>query len=161
MKKHLSIQEAKEKISKLKEQQKKTGLCHGVFDFIHLGHIRHFKEAKASCDYLFVSITPDIFVTKGPNRPIYKESERIEFLSSLEMIDFVLMNDEVDSINLLKNLSPHFYFKGPDYKNLNDDKTGKIILEKEAIESVSGRIVFTSEKDFSSTELIQKHLGQL
>lgn len=161
MNKYLTIPQAEEKILNLKGQYRTIGLCHGVFDFIHLGHLRHFKEAKSSCDCLFVSITPDIFINKGPDRPIYKEMERIEFLSSLEMIDFVLINNEMDSINLLKKLAPNFYFKGPDYKILKNDKTGKIILEKEAIESVSGNLIFTSEKDFSSTELIQKYLGKI
>ena len=59
-----------------KKNNKIVGLCHGVFDLIHLGHIDHFKECKKNCDFLIVSITSDKYVNKGIGRPHFNEQER-------------------------------------------------------------------------------------
>ena len=64
------------KIKKLKDQGKKIGLCHGVFDILHIGHINHFLEAKKKCEILIVSLTKDEFINKGPNRPVFKIENR-------------------------------------------------------------------------------------
>ena len=56
--------------------KKKIVLCHGVFDVLHIGHLKHFKEAKEYGDILIVSITPNKFVNKGPGRPIFNERNR-------------------------------------------------------------------------------------
>ena len=62
-------------ISSLKKSQgKKIILCHGVFDLLHIGHIKHFEEAKKMGDILVVTITPDQFVNKGPGRPAFNTS---------------------------------------------------------------------------------------
>ena len=53
----------------LRAEGKKVVLCHGVFDLLHLGHIRHLQEAKGLGDVLVVTLTEDKFVNKGPNRP--------------------------------------------------------------------------------------------
>ena len=60
----------------LKKKGRIIGLCHGVFDLIHSGHIEHFKEAKKYCDILIVSLTSDKYVDKGLNRPIYNQNKR-------------------------------------------------------------------------------------
>ncbi len=77
-------------ISELKVDGKKIVHCHGVFDLLHLGHIKHFEEAKNFGDILVVSITPDQFVNKGPGRPAFSTSNRLEALSALMAIDFVV-----------------------------------------------------------------------
>ena len=64
--------EIKNKIKFCKKNKKTIGLCHGVFDLIHFGHLKHFEAAKKKCDYLFVSITSDKYINKGPNRPVHK-----------------------------------------------------------------------------------------
>jgi rfaE bifunctional protein nucleotidyltransferase chain/domain len=105
------------KINQIRKTNKIIGLCHGVFDLIHYGHILHFESAKKKCDFLFVSITSDQFIKKGPNRPIHSDYERLHFLKSINFIDFVFIakgESGVDSINLIK---PNIYFKGSDYKN--------------------------------------------
>ena len=91
------------------------GLCHGVFDLIHSGHIEHFKEAKKYCDILIVSLTSDKYVDKGLNRPIYNQNKRAEILKSINLINDVYINEERSSVNIIKNLKPNFYIKGPDY----------------------------------------------
>ena len=76
--------------------------CHGTFDLIHPGHLRHFQEAKSLGDILIVTITPDRFVIKGKDRPVFGEELRAESIASLEYVDFVSINDEPTAIKLLK-----------------------------------------------------------
>ena len=137
----------KQKVIKLKRERKKTiGLCHGVFDVLHFGHILHFKAAKKKCDYLFVSITEDQFIKKGPNRPVHNQFERLDILKNIKMIDqaFIAKGESgVESINLVR---PDIYFKGNDYIDNKTDKTGKILLEKKALKKNKGKI-FIQQKN--------------
>ena len=79
MNKLFKIENLKKQITKEKKKNKKIVLCHGVFDLIHIGHIKHFKEAKNNGDYLIVSVTSDKFVNKGSGRPIFNQNYRAEF----------------------------------------------------------------------------------
>ncbi len=146
---------------KIRKQNKKIVLCHGVFDLLHTGHIDHFNEAKklSKADILVVSITKDEFVNKGINRPINKLLERVKILSSLSIIDYIIVNKEVAAIQLLRNLKPNYYCKGPDYKNLRDDITKNILLEKQTVEKYGGKIIFTTSPTKSSSNLINTHLS--
>ena len=74
---------------KLKQEGKKIILCHGTFDILHIGHIRYLKSAKKHGDILFVTITSDAFVLKGPGRPIFNNNLRSEMLANLDIVDFV------------------------------------------------------------------------
>ena len=74
-----SIEKLKKILNKKKIKGKKIVLCHGVFDLLHIGHINHFKEAKNFGDVLVVSLTPDIYVNKGPGRPAFNEKLRMLF----------------------------------------------------------------------------------
>ena len=104
----------KEKIKTLKELQpiiadlKSTGKkivhCHGVFDLLHIGHIKHFEEAKTFGDILVVTITPDDFVHKGPNRPAFTTELRLEVLAALVPIDFVGVPGPGEIGNLIAEL---------------------------------------------------------
>jgi cytidyltransferase-like protein len=62
---------------------KRIVLCHGVFDLLHIGHIRYFEQAKKHGDLLVVTVTPDRFVNKGPERPAFPEGLRAESIASL------------------------------------------------------------------------------
>jgi len=77
-----SIRELKKKSNFLKKGNKKIILVHGVFDLVHPGHLSYFKEAKTYGDILIVSITADKFVNKGINKPYFKQSYRLDFLSN-------------------------------------------------------------------------------
>ena len=72
-------------IKKVKNEKIKIGLCHGVFDILHYGHIVHFEEAKKNCDILIVSITSDKYVKKGEGRPYFNENVRAKTLASLSI----------------------------------------------------------------------------
>ena len=75
-----------------KFKKKKIGLCHGVFDILHYGHIEHFTEAKKNCDILIVSLTSDEFVRKGPNQPYNSDLKRAAIIQSLEIYIFETQN---------------------------------------------------------------------
>ena len=96
--------------SKLKSEGKKIVHCHGVFDLLHVGHIKHFKEAKTFGDILVVSITPDEFVHKGPGRPAFSTSLRLESLSELESVDYVVANNWPTAEEIINN-PPNFLEK--------------------------------------------------
>jgi len=142
------------KITKLKSKNKKIVLCHGVFDLVHLGHIEHFKSAKKFGDYLVVSLTIDKFIKKGPGRPVFNEYQRMEYLKQIKIIDDVILSSSESSIDVINLVKPDFYVKGPDYKNNFKDKTKKIILEKKAVEKNGGKIKFTNDITFSSSNLL-------
>ena len=143
------------KISKLKRSRnKKIVLCHGVFDLLHIGHIKHLQAAKTFGDILIVTITPDKFVQKGPNRPAFNSQLRLEALQALECIDYVSINKWMTATDTIKLLKPHIYCKGPDYKKKENDVTKKIYDEEKAINSIKGSIKFTSDISYSSSNLL-------
>ena len=90
----IKIDEVEELIGNYKSQGKKIIHCHGVFDLLHIGHIKHFAEAKKLGDILVVSITPDHYVNKGPGRPAFSIALRLEALAALESIDYVVANNK-------------------------------------------------------------------
>ncbi len=135
----------------------KVGLCHGIFDLVHYGHLEHFRKAKEQCDFLVVSITPNKFINKGPDRPYFGENIRIKHLSHIDYIDAVVINNDESACDIIEILKPDFYFKGSEYRD-KEDVTGKIQLEKDCVEKYGGQLVFTDEQTFSSTNLINSNL---
>ena len=96
-----SLEQLKNKIFLEKKRKKTIVHCHGVFDVLHYGHIKHFKSAKKNGDFLIVSITSDEFVNKGKGRPIFNSLIRAEVLSSISSIDAVHINRDKTPINLM------------------------------------------------------------
>ena len=133
--------------------------AHGTFDLLHLGHVRHLEAARRLGDVLVVTVTADRFVNKGPGRPVFSAELRAEMLANLEYVDWVAVNDAADAVTAIEHIRPSIYIKGQDYQNPQGDITGKITLEREAVEAHGGRIHFTDEVTFSSTELINRHLN--
>lgn len=124
-------------------------LCHGCFDALHIGHIRHLQAAKNLGGILIVTVTSDRYVNKGNNRPLFSAQERIEMLSALQCVDYVAINDAPDATKNIGIIRPDIYVKGPDYKGTNCE-------EFNAVKALGGKVVFTSTQKFSTTELINK-----
>ncbi len=78
-----SIEQLGIESARLKALGKRVVLCHGTFDLMHTGHIRHLQRARQEGDVLFVSLTADKFVNKGPGRPVFSEDLRAETLAAL------------------------------------------------------------------------------
>jgi len=145
-------------IKELKARGKTVVQCHGVFDLIHPGHIRHLASAKKEGDILVVTITADKYVRKGPGRPIFNENLRAETLAAMSMVDYVAINHAPTATNCIRLLQPDVYVKGRDYIDRDKDVTGKIREEEKAIASVGGRVVLTHDITFSSSKLINEYL---
>src|SRR5579863_6269977 len=145
------------------EQSRRAGRvvvqAHGTFDLLHLGHVRHLEAARKLGDALIVTVTADRFVNKGPGRPVFNAELRAEMLATLEYVDWVAIHDAADGVSAIEHIRPSIYVKGQDYQNPDGDITGKITLERDAVEDYGGRIHFTDEVTFSSTELINRHLN--
>ncbi|MCX5712924.1 MAG: PfkB family carbohydrate kinase [Candidatus Omnitrophica bacterium] len=157
-KKIKKLDELKAIVAGLKKQNKRVAHCHGVFDLIHPGHIRHLAAAKKEADVLIVTVTSDSFVRKGPGRPIFNENLRAETLASFSSVDYVAINHAPTATNCIKLFKPDVYVKGQDYKDKTKDITGNISEEEDAVVSVGGRIAFTHDITFSSSKLINEHM---
>ena len=147
--------------AELKSKGKKIAHCHGCFDLMHLGHIKHFEAAKNAADILIVTITPDRFVNKGPGRPVFSEMHRMEAIAALECVDYVALNKWETAVETIKIVKPDLYVKGQDYKNAKDDITGNIGFEEDAVKAVGGKFFITEEEQFSSSKLINAHFSPL
>jgi len=151
-------------IGSLVAEEQKNGKCivhcHGVFDLLHPGHLRHLQEAKNQGDKLVVSITPDRFVNKGPGRPAFSEKLRLEQMASLVYVDYVVLNDSPDAVSVIHKIRPNVYVKGVEYREHGTDITGKISAETAAVESVGGKVHYTDDIVYSSSELINRYVDQ-
>jgi len=150
-----TLESVYESLSKVRAG-KKVVMCHGVFDLLHIGHIRHFHEAKKHGDILVVSVTPDRFVNKGPGRPVFSEQLRAEAIAALDSIDFVFINDTATAVRPITAICPSIYIKGIEYAETQKDVTGKINDEIEAVKSTGGQVVYTNDIIYSSSKLLNK-----
>lgn len=150
-----------DELGRIAHTQRRSGskvvLAHGVFDLLHMGHVRHLAEAKAHGDVLLVTVTADAFVNKGPGKPVFSELMRAEMLSALSFVDWVAVNHAPDAEPVLHSIRPDVYVKGSDYSDPAADVTGKITRERQAVETYGGRVVFTDDITFSSSELLNRH----
>lgn len=137
----------------------KVALCHGVFDVLHEGHLNYLEEAKKIAPVLVVSITSDKYVNKGPGRPHFNEQTRARMLAALDVVDYVLINDEPRSTNVITALQPSYYVKGQDYKDRSADLTGGINEEENAVKEAGGELIFTDKPTQSSSSLINKYFN--
>jgi rfaE bifunctional protein kinase chain/domain/rfaE bifunctional protein nucleotidyltransferase chain/domain len=145
-------------VDSLRAAGKRIVLAHGVFDLLHVGHIRHLREAREQGDVLVVTLTEDRHVNKGPNRPAFTESLRAEALAALEYVDAVTVNRTPTAIDAINALRPDVYVKGPDYKQPAQDVTGGIAREADAVLAAGGVLHITEDLTFSSSALINRYL---
>ncbi len=154
-----SLEDLAEILEKHRSQGHKVVQCHGVFDLLHIGHIRHFEEAKNAGDVLAVTLTPDEHVNKGPHRPAFPNLLRAEAVAALDCVDYVAINKWPLAVEAIRLLRPDFYAKGSDYRYSEEDRTGGIEKESMAVEAVGGQVIFTDDITYSSSSLINQHMN--
>lgn len=160
-KKNLTLKNLNSTLDKIRLKNKKIVLCHGVFDFFHLGHLNYFHSAKKFGDLLIVSLTADKFVNKGINRPFYKEQDRLKVISSLEIVDFVILSNSHNGEFVIEKIKPDFYVKGPDYKDNTKDLTKNIYKENSLVKKYGGKVIYTNDVTLSSSSLINNYFNNL
>ena len=156
----VSLREMAFEIGRLKSEGKKVVHCHGCFDLLHIGHLRHLQQARSLGGALVVTITPDRFVDKGPGRPAFTQDLRAEALASLASVDYVAVNDWPTAEETLRLLRPDVYAKGAEFKHLQDP-AGKIGGEARIASDLGIELLFTEDIVFSSSNLINRYFSNL
>lgn len=135
-------------------REKKVIMCHGVFDVVHPGHLRHLIFAKSKGDILVVSLTADQFIMKGNVRPYVPEDLRALNLAAFEIVDYVIIDKESTPISNIKKIQPDYFAKGYEYvKGSVHPKTQE---EIDTLDSFGGEMIFTpGDIVYSSSHLIE------
>ncbi|MBO6520051.1 MAG: hypothetical protein JJ900_04080 [Rhodospirillales bacterium] len=129
-------------------------MCHGVFDVVHPGHVRHLLYAKSKADILVASLTADRHIAKGLYRPHVPQQLRAINLAAFEMIDYVVIDQNPTPIENLKLIQPDFFAKG--YEYTSGPLPPKTQEEKDVVESYGGEIIFSpGDIVYSSSSLIE------
>jgi rfaE bifunctional protein nucleotidyltransferase chain/domain len=156
----LLLEPLAQRLAQLRAKGQRIVHCHGVFDLLHIGHIRYLERARQLGDVLVVTVTPDHFVDKGPHRPAFTGDLRVEALAALGSVDFVALNRWATAVETITLLKPDVFVKGSEYKELKD-LTGAIARERDAVEAVGGRLAFTQDITFSSSSLLNRYMPVL
>jgi len=113
----LLLSRLKLRVEGLRKQGKTVALANGLFDLLHVGHLRYLEGASLEADLLVVAINSDGSARqlKGPSRPVVPEAERAELVAGFACVDFVVLFEETDVRRILRELRPDVHCKGTDY----------------------------------------------
>ena len=126
-------------------------LCNGCFDPYHWGHLKHLKAAKEMGEILYVSITSDRCVNKGPGRPVFNQDQRAEIIRHIDFVHGVLIVNS--SLEALERIKPDIFVKGSEYRDKISPEDYQFCLENNV------QIRFTDEPVYSSTALLRHESG--
>jgi len=127
-------------------------LANGVFDLLHVGHIRYLEGARAEADRLVVAVNDDesVRLLKGEGRPVMNESDRAELIAALRCVDYVVLFAGRTVADVLLRLKPDVHCKGTDY-------TVDTVPERPIVEAYGGRTAIVGDpKDHSSRDLVSR-----
>lgn len=147
-----SLDELKTLTAAARTNGKIVVFANGCFDLIHRGHIYLLREAKALGDLLVVAVNSDrsVKTIKGPSRPIVSETDRLELIAAMEMVNYVLLFDEPDPYSIISILRPNILVKGGDW-------SAEAVVGADLVRRTGGKIVVVPYlKGFSTTEIIAK-----
>lgn len=138
--------------ARLRAAGQRLVFTNGVFDLLHVGHVRYLSQARAVGDLLVVAINSDRTVRelKGPDRPIFDQAERAEILAALRVVDYVTIFDDVSPRSLIAELLPDVLVKGGDY-GLDQ------IHGRDEVEAAGGKVIaLPFVEGASTTTLIER-----
>lgn len=140
---------------RLRSVGKRLVFTNGVFDLLHVGHVRYLTQARLLGDVLLVAINSDRTVRqlKGETRPVFAEGERAEILAALRVVDYVTIFDDISPRSLIATLLPDVLVKGGDY-SLDE------IHGREEVEAAGGSVISLPFVDGASTTSIIKRMKQ-
>jgi rfaE bifunctional protein nucleotidyltransferase chain/domain len=131
-----------------------VALANGIFDLLHVGHVRYLQGAAAEADRLIVAVNDDeVAAGKGPGRPILRAADRARLVASLRGVDYVVIFPEPTVDPLLQLLKPDVHCKGTDY-------TVDSVPERDTVLEYGGRIAIVGDpKDHSTRDLLGRIRG--
>ncbi len=147
-----SLDKIKSIAESLRKEGKRIVTTNGVFDLLHIGHIRYLQQARDLGDLLIVGINSDNSARKlkGNGRPINPQSERAEVLDALSSVDYICIFEEDMPFAFLDAVRPQVHVKGGDY---SEDQ----LPEKELVEKNGGRVqIIELVEGHSTSDLINK-----
>lgn len=139
-------------VDELKAQNKKIVFTNGVFDIIHRGHVEYLTEAKSLGDVLIVGLNSDssVKMIKGDKRPVVSEDDRAYVLVNLKPVDYVIIFDEDNPLNLIKKVLPQVLVKGADW---SEDK----VIGGDVVKQNGGELkLIKFVENNSSTNIIER-----
>lgn len=148
----LTIDQLIHEHARLRDAGQKLVFTNGVFDILHVGHVRYLQEARSLGDALVAAINSDVSARqlKGEGRPLTNQNDRAEILAALECVDYVTIFDELSPRALIAKLLPDVLVKGGDY-------TLDQIHGREEVEAAGGRVVsLPFVEGFSTSEIIER-----
>ncbi len=141
-------------------RKKKVIVCHGVFDVVHPGHVRHLAYAKTKADILLITITADKHIKKGIYRPHIPEGLRALNLAAFEMVDYVIIDGEATPINILNTIQPDYFAKGFEYTSSGLPPATQ--EEADVVEAYGGQMIFTpGDVVYSSSKFLNLALPKV
>jgi rfaE bifunctional protein kinase chain/domain len=133
----------------------KAIMCHGVFDIVHPGHMRHLLYAKSKGDTLVVSMTADRFITKANARPYVPEDLRALNLAAFEMVDYVVIDHQPKPLDNIALIQPDYFAKGYEYVS-GKEITPMSREERDIVEGYGGEMLFTpGDIVYSSSQILE------
>jgi rfaE bifunctional protein nucleotidyltransferase chain/domain len=139
-------------VARERESGRTIAFANGVFDLLHVGHIRYLLGAAETADVLVVAVNGDesVRLLKGEGRPLANEAERAELIASLRCVDYVTVFQELRVENLLRAIRPDVHCKGTDY-------TAESVPEAQIVAGYGGRVAIVGDpKDHSTSEILSK-----
>ena len=145
------LEEAARRCDAARGRGERVALANGLFDLLHVGHVRYLEAAKGLCDLLVVAVNADGSVVQNRGRPpVIPGAERAELVAALAAVDLVLLFEERDVSAVLRALRPNFHVKGTDYAPGS-------VPERELVASLGGQVVIAGDpKDHSSSALRER-----
>lgn len=152
----VSLEEMNQPLARWRFLDKKIVFTNGCFDIIHKGHVDYLARAAEFGDIMIVGLNSDDSVKrlKGNGRPLQDQESRAIILSSLKMVNFVILFDEDTPFNLIKHIKPDFLVKGSDYKE-------KEVVGADIVKSNGGEVILIDFLDGYSTTSIINKLNQI
>jgi len=145
-----------DEVATIAAQARKSGkrvvFTNGCFDLLHRGHVHVLRKARAVGDMLIVGLNSDrsVKAIKGPERPILPQTDRVELIAAMEMVDYVVLFDDADPYRLIAAIKPDVLVKGGDWRV---DK----IIGSDIVAQNGGRVeVIPYLPGFSTTEIIER-----
>jgi rfaE bifunctional protein kinase chain/domain/rfaE bifunctional protein nucleotidyltransferase chain/domain len=136
-------------------RKKTVVMCHGVFDLVHPGHIRHLLYAKSKGDILVASLTSDAFITKAQYRPFVPQELRALNIAALEMVDYVVIDQNPTPLENLAKIQPDYFAKGYEYQD-GGRLHPKTQEEVDVLKAYGGEVLFTpGDIVYSSSAIIE------